>query len=465
MAGEKLFRSGINIGTGLTYQLEQKINYKGHFIDTPGLEDQEMREKAGKAISEGLRKTGSYKVIFFVTEQNGRVIAQDATTMKLVLDAAPEIGDQYGVVINMVRNKIFKRIQNNPDEKQKFLDALFRSFSKEKTCRFEQVLFFPEIEELDEQNDVLISPKSVVSEKGIDLQAFVDRIVPVIENIRKENVKDIKTDKYVELKRQHDQMAAEMRKREEERRKQILAMDREKERMVEEMRRRELEMRKEKMEVYLVNDLCNKNIIKSTTVKNAMIQVDRACYIQQNPYMDRPQRLAFNTTISAPHMHAHALELLKDHLQPGMRALDVGCGSGYLTACMGLMVGNMGTVVGIDHIEGLVDLTKTNMIKDEKEDLLISGQLTLVVGDGRRGWADGAPYDAIHVGAASPTLPQYLVNQLANGGRMIIPVGPAGGNQTYVQVDKDHIGRVTKTNLFGVRYVPLTDKSEQLSNV
>merc|ERR1712025_845404 len=110
-----------------------------------------MREKAGKAISEGLRKTGSYKVIFFVTEQNGRVIAQDATTMKLVLDAAPEIGDQYGVVINMVRNKIFKIIQNNPDEKQKFLDALFRSFSKEKTCRFEQVLFFPEIEELDEQ--------------------------------------------------------------------------------------------------------------------------------------------------------------------------------------------------------------------------------------------------------------------------------------------------------------------------
>jgi len=69
-------------------------------MDTPGLADEKLRKAAGKANSEGLRKGGDYKVIFFVTQQSGRVNAQDATTIKLVLDAAPDIGQNYGVVVN-----------------------------------------------------------------------------------------------------------------------------------------------------------------------------------------------------------------------------------------------------------------------------------------------------------------------------------------------------------------------------
>lgn len=83
-------------------------------------------------------------------------------------------------------------------------------------------------------------------------------------------------------------------------------------------------------------------IIRSESVENAMMSVDRGNYVKINPYMDAPQGIGFNVTISAPHMHAHALELLKDRLVNGERALDVGSGSGYLTACMAIMVGDNG---------------------------------------------------------------------------------------------------------------------------
>ena len=212
----------------------------------------------------------------------------------------------------------------------------------------------------------------------------------------------------------------------------------------------------------MVEHLFSNNIIKSEEVKVVMKQVDRGNYVKHNPYMDSPQSIGYNITISAPHMHAHALELLKDHLKPGMRGLDVGSGSGYLTSCMALMVGDQGKAVGIDHIPELVDMSRNNITKDGKDGLLGSGQIELVVGDGRKGWPQSGPYTAIHVGAAAPTLPQDLVDQLAPGGRMVIPVGPDGGDQSLDQVDKDMQGQVTRSRLFGVRYVPLTDKNKQL---
>lgn len=73
-----------------------------------------------------------------------------------------------------------------------------------------------------------------------------------------------------------------------------------------------------------------------------MLAVDRGNYSKNNPYMDSPQGIGYGVTISAPHMHAHALELLKDRLVEGNRALDVGSGSGYLTACMAKILGSKG---------------------------------------------------------------------------------------------------------------------------
>ena len=106
-------------------------------------------------------------------------------------------------------------------------------------------------------------------------------------------------------------------------------------------------------------------------------------------------------------MHAYALELLRDQLKEGNKALDVGSGSGYLTVCFAQMVGPAGKVVGIDHIKELVDWSESNVQKNHG-DLLQNGRIKLVVGDGRQGYVQDGPYHAIHVGAAAPTLPQAV---------------------------------------------------------
>ncbi|KAJ4923813.1 hypothetical protein JOQ06_028068 [Pogonophryne albipinna] len=127
----------------------------------------------------------------------------------------------------------------------------------------------------------------------------------------------------------------------------------------------------------LVNNLRKNGIIKSDKVYEVMLATDRGHFSRCNPYMDSPQSIGYQATISAPHMHAYALELLHDQLYDGAKALDVGSGSGILSACFARMVGPKGKVIGIDHIQELVDDSINNMNKDDPS-LLASGRVTLM---------------------------------------------------------------------------------------
>jgi len=213
-----------------------------------------------------------------------------------------------------------------------------------------------------------------------------------------------------------------------------------------------------------VQHLIRRRILQNPRIISVMQETDRGNYVARDPYHDSPQGIGSNATISAPHMHAHCLELCQHKLVPGARVLDIGCGSGYLTACLTRLVGPSGKVVGVDHIPALVELSRRNMNRDDPA-LLQSGVAVLVTGDGRLGYPQEAPYDVIHVGATSSTYPQALVDQLKPEGMLVVPEGDHGGAQDLVVYQKDSNGKLKRKVLFGVRYVPLTDAKAQLAEL
>ncbi|KAJ3192101.1 hypothetical protein HK101_007051 [Irineochytrium annulatum] len=220
----------------------------------------------------------------------------------------------------------------------------------------------------------------------------------------------------------------------------------------------------------LIANLRRSGLIKTDAVEAAMLKVDRAKYAPRDcddPYRDSPFPIGHHATCSAPHMHAMCLEILHTHLRPGSRVLDVGSGSGYLTAAMAHLVrgpssdgGTRGKVWGVEHVPELVEFSRANVRRDPgSRELMDEGTLEFVVGDGRKGLEETREgFDAIHVGAAAPEVPHDLLAQLKEGGRMVIPVGTQ--SQDLRVIDKTKEG-VKQSVACGVIYVPLTDLASQ----
>jgi protein-L-isoaspartate(D-aspartate) O-methyltransferase len=186
--------------------------------------------------------------------------------------------------------------------------------------------------------------------------------------------------------------------------------------------------------------------IRSARVLEGMETVPRHLFVvadlARRAYADEPLPIGEGQTISQPFMVAAMAEALL--LEGRERVLEVGCGSGYQAAVLSRLVRE---VVAVE--------TRSALAASARERLVRLGYSNVAVeeGDGSAGWPASAPYDAILVTAAAPEVPQPLVDQLAEGGRLVIPVGGAN-HQQLLRVAK-HAGRTAQQSLYSCRFVPL----------
>ena len=165
-------------------------------------------------------------------------------------------------------------------------------------------------------------------------------------------------------------------------------------------------------------------------------------------YADRPLPIGHAQTISQPYVVALMTELAR--VEPGERVLEVGTGSGYQAAVLAELGAEVWSVEIVEPLarEAAADLAR------------LGYDVRTRVGDGYRGWPEAAPFDAIVITAAPPEVPRPLLEQLAVGGRLVVPVGDAWGAQELVVITRTEDGLVRERSI-PVRFVPMTGEAQR----
>jgi protein-L-isoaspartate(D-aspartate) O-methyltransferase len=164
--------------------------------------------------------------------------------------------------------------------------------------------------------------------------------------------------------------------------------------------------------------------------------------VRHRAYEDTPLQIGSGQTISQPSIHARYLEILA--LKGRERVLEVGTGSGYQTVLLSHLVAQVFTV---ERIPALFATARDAINRAG------ATNVSMLLGDGTVGWREYAPYDCILVSAGGPEVPQALVEQLADGGRMIVPVGTK--EEQTLKLVTNRSGDITSQDVAPVRFVPL----------
>jgi len=186
--------------------------------------------------------------------------------------------------------------------------------------------------------------------------------------------------------------------------------------------------------------------IHDSRVLQAMLQVPRHEFVpagsRAQAYEDRPLLIGEEQTISQPFIIAVSLQALA--LSGSESVLEIGTGSGYQTALLSLLAKD---VFSVERHASLAHSAEAALPQ------LGFGNVRVLLGDGSQGWNEYAPYDAILVSAAAPSVPRSLIQQLADGGRLVVPVGPPHTQE--LQLIRKHGNATTVKALDGCRFVPL----------
>lgn len=188
--------------------------------------------------------------------------------------------------------------------------------------------------------------------------------------------------------------------------------------------------------------------LRSPALLKAFRQVPREAFVSDDcaeaAYGDHPLPIESGQTISQPYIVALMIDAAG--VKAGDRVLEIGAGSGYAAAVLGQIADQ---VIAIERQPELVPIAQERMRR------LGYGNVTIVEGDGTRGWPDGAPYDAILAAASGSHVPQALIDQLAEDGRLVMPVGEPGSVQQLIKATRAADGSVEREELGAVRFVPL----------
>ncbi|NEV60725.1 protein-L-isoaspartate(D-aspartate) O-methyltransferase [Thiorhodococcus minor] len=192
----------------------------------------------------------------------------------------------------------------------------------------------------------------------------------------------------------------------------------------------------------------------SPAVETALLEVERHRFIpadrQGLAYLNSPLPIGSGQTISQPYIVAIMSQLLD--VGPGDKVFELGTGSGYQAAVLAAMGVEVYTV---EIVPRLAEQAATRLAALGYEHVHVRS------GDGWQGWPEAAPFDGIIVTAAAPRIPRPLVDQLATGGRLVIPMGEPGRVQQLALFTKTDEGELVRENLLPVRFVPVTGAMDQ----
>ncbi|MFY9639032.1 MAG: protein-L-isoaspartate(D-aspartate) O-methyltransferase [Methanobacterium sp.] len=202
----------------------------------------------------------------------------------------------------------------------------------------------------------------------------------------------------------------------------------------------------------LVSNLINRGYVKTKPVEDAMKKVPREEFMtpetKSYAYLDRPIPLQDGQTISAPHMVAIICEILA--LKKGMQVLEIGTGFGYNAAVVAEIIGPEGHVYTIERIENLKNIAEKNLRRTG-----YSENVTVILGDGTKGYEGKSPYDRIYATASAPKIPEPLKTQLQIGGRLLSPIGRDTSVQELLCLKRINENEYKSYNLGGVVFVPM----------